>query len=101
MDERAAKPGALEADSLRQSGSEAYGGRCVIPSEGCTERRNAKAGNYDDLSTVMTARRARIETPAPDRRGRSRGCTRGAGEGDARAHSTTGEGDAAFLAIWG
>jgi hypothetical protein len=48
MDERGAKPGALEADSLRQSGSEAYGGRCVIPSEGCTERRNAKAENYDD-----------------------------------------------------
>jgi len=46
--DRGAKPGALEADSLRQSGSEAYGGRCVIPSEGCTERRNAKAGNYDD-----------------------------------------------------
>jgi hypothetical protein len=44
-------------------------------------------------------RRARIETPAPDRRGRSRGYTRDAGEGDVRAHCTTMKQDIAFPAI--
>jgi hypothetical protein len=81
MDERGAKPGALEADSLRQSGSEAYGGRCVIPSEGCTERRNAKAENYDDSVDGHDGTKGKNRNPGAGPEGRSRGYTRGAGRG--------------------
>jgi hypothetical protein len=45
--------------------------------------------------------RRKTETPAPDRRERSRGFARAGPEATGSAHSTTGEGDAAFLAIWG
>ncbi len=44
--------------------------------------------------------RRKTETPAPDRRERSRGFARAGPEATGSAHSTTGEGDAAFLAIW-
>jgi hypothetical protein len=39
------------------------------------------------LAAFRDGGRPKIETPAPDRRERSRGYTRDAGEGDARAHS--------------
>jgi bifunctional non-homologous end joining protein LigD len=44
--------------------------------------------------------RRKTETPAPDRRERSRGFARAGPEATGSAHFTTGEGDAAFLAIW-
>src|SRR5258708_33986396 len=38
--------GALEADSLRQSGREAYRGRPIISSQGGTDGRDTKPGSY-------------------------------------------------------
>src|SRR5258707_690269 len=68
--------GALEADSLRQSGSEAYRGRRIISSEGCTERRDTKAGNYDDSVDGYDGTKGENRNPGAGPEGAEPGFTR-------------------------
>ena len=86
---------------MRQSGSEAYRGRRIISSEGCTERRDTKAGNYDDSVDGHDGTKGENRNPGAGPEGAEPGFrTREArGREDVRAHSTTVEGDAAFPAM--